>query len=311
MLRIACGAALIAGCVPWGTGQLTDPEIPPAAPESADTIHQGKARFGVGDSALTARWRCESKRPVSGCFARIGATRAWQGAQATDPSGRLHDPRARPDEGPVHEVSLATFRIQRREALLADWVMCRRVEMCRDEDVDPSVLAGLAADSFPNQSVLRAVSWAGADRFCTWLGGRLPTEAEWELAARGTDGRSFPWGEEPWCGVSARDNGEAPKETCENTGPVTSADLRGDSPYGLQGMAGNVWEWTADWYAADAYASAGSAPKGPASGTTRVQRGGGWSGRDAWENRSAARGSLDPELKLPDVGVRCARDVLP
>ena len=83
------------------------------------------------------------------------------------------------------------------------------------------------------------------------------------------------------------------------------------SPHGLRNAAGGVWEWTSDWYAADAYAGGPvTDPKGPAQGTERVQRGGGWSNEDPLELRAAARASLPPEARLDDVGVRCALDDL-
>ncbi|MGO8671201.1 MAG: formylglycine-generating enzyme family protein [Capsulimonadaceae bacterium] len=118
------------------------------------------------------------------------------------------------------------------------------------------------------------VSWDDAAAYCRWAAASLPTEAEWEKAARGTDGSDFPWGNE-WdperCQCSRKELLDA-----KGTAPVTSHPS-GASPLGAMDMAGNVWEWCADWYADDIYRTAPNRnPQGPKTGTSRVVRGGGW-----------------------------------
>jgi len=152
------------------------------------------------------------------------------------------------------------------------------------------------------------VSWDDAAAFCAWaskISGqklRLPTEAEWEKAARGTDRRIYPWGNEP------------PDKTLANfdqifkgTTPVGKFSPQGDSPYGCADMAGNVWEWVADWFGETYYKdSPKSNPTGPAKGEWRVLRGGSWY-IGARNLRAAIRGRDIPDLRDVNGGFRCAR----
>ncbi len=154
------------------------------------------------------------------------------------------------------------------------------------------------------------VTFFGAEAYCRWAGLRLPTEMEWEKAARGTDARIFPWGNE-WRDDALRWYGGNRGEN-ETTAPV-DAYPEGHSPYGIVQMAGNVEEWCADWYQADAYARyAAGARHPPHGGTEHVLRGGACLRRNKLEFRCAMRRANPPAFtNIHYSGIRCACDLPP
>jgi formylglycine-generating enzyme required for sulfatase activity len=314
----------VAPCCGWGAlviacgGESLEVPAPVSAP--APVVAAGPVGLQVGaDGRVLPRsgaappeaWQCGRGGQVEAivsqaCFVQVPAARFWMGAQASDPAGRGYDPKAEPHEGPVHEVEVAGFWVQRQEVSAALYAACLEAGWCRADEVSQG--GGFDALGDPSRASwpVNGVSWQGAVRLCDWLGGRLPTEAEWELAARGTDGRRFPWGSQVACGMGGvNSDRQAPDhdEACAAEGPRPAHEPRLRSPYGLVGMAGNVWEWVDDWYAADAY---GEHPARPVEGDRKVQRGGGWLSGWASELRSAARGAVPPDQKLQDVGLRCA-----
>ncbi|MFZ5919052.1 MAG: SUMF1/EgtB/PvdO family nonheme iron enzyme [Chloroflexota bacterium] len=203
-------------------------------------------------------------------------------------------------EKPQREIELSEYWIGRYPVTNAQYGVFVRATGRRPPEHWP--LQGME-----NHPVVN-VTWWDAVAFCRWLSEvtgkdyRLPTEAEWEKAARGIDGRHYPWGNKWQDGTcNAGPSGK------RGTSPVGSYSPAGDSPYGCADMAGNVLEWVFDWYDAQYYShsSMSQNPFGPASGAVRGLRGGSWSARPK-EVRCASRFNANPTLASPEAGFRCA-----
>ncbi len=206
------------------------------------------------------------------------------------------------DEKPVHRVTSSAFAIDRYEVTNARYAECVRAGACTPPALVSSNLRPRYFDqpAFAEYPVI-FVSWKQAWAFCAFAGGRLPTEAEWERAAAGSEApRTYPWGESP------PDCAKANFAGCVGDTDRVGRRPAGQSPYGAFDLAGNVWEWTADFYDPGYYrASPAADPTGPATGTLKVMRGGCWvSGASTL--RTTCRKAGLPDSWAPNVGFRCA-----
>lgn len=238
----------------------------------------------------------------------IPAGEVWIGCDETNNAGFS----CLADELPLHQVYLEPFFIDKYEVTNAQYALC--------------VLEGACAEPYYQHSATRqayysdpdyadyprvSVSWFEASDYCEWAGGRLPTEAEWVRAARGDDKRVYPWGNDtPDCG-KANTLDESTGNLCLGDTAAVGSFPEGASPFGVMDLAGNVWEWTGDWYHEDYYSNSPEInPQGPEQGGTKILHGGGFD--YGWKlTRIAYTTDHAPGEHKIGFGFRCVSPVPP
>jgi len=245
-------------------------------------VGNGLIPLGMNPQGHQEYWRVKDAAPV----VKVPAGEFLMGSR----EGEGESP-----ERPQHKVSVSPYLIDKTEVT---WGQYKKFATSTGTPPPETPLWG-TPDDYP----VTAVTWSEAAAFCDWVEGRLPTEAEWEKAARGTDGRRYPFGDD-WdpdrC--NTRDGGpHRPEKVGAFPGCV--------SPYGLLDLAGSVWEFCRDWYDENFYKIAPNRdPKGPDSGQLRVIRGGSWLNSSFWA-RTTFRQGTEPEWRDVLHGFRCVQDV--
>jgi formylglycine-generating enzyme required for sulfatase activity len=213
------------------------------------------------------------------------------------------------DDLPVHRVCITTpFQIDQHEVTNAEYARCVTAGPCTaPSETSSHMRPTYYGDPYYNNFPVIWVDWDQAAAYCTWAGKRLPTEAEWEYAARGgLAGKKYPWGDS----ISGSDANyyNSGDQWDDDTSP---GENYADNGYGLYDVAGNVWEWVSDWYSPTYYQycvdnGIENDPQGPPTGSYRVLRGGSWGDTSNYLG-VAVRSFDDPALGFYDMGFRCVR----
>ena len=296
---------------PVDDGGIPGDAAPPASEEDGNGSGQtGDADDGTSDGAGTAGTGGDAVNAEPGAVdigSGDGSRILWTG-----PSGVQHEmalisagkflmgsEEGDQEQKPTHMVELGTYYMDLYEVTVTQYRLCVEAGVCEEP---PSASLCNWYEDVVETHPINCMYWEDARAYCEWAGLRLPTEAEWEKAARGTDTRTYPWGED--LDRNKANYGGGAMRTME-----VGSHPEGVSPYGLYDMAGNVWEWTQDWYNSHYYSSSPvENPQGPESGSHRALRGGSWH-FFPYAMRVFHRELYHPLDTDPDIGFRCARDV--
>jgi formylglycine-generating enzyme required for sulfatase activity len=291
----------------------------PNDPRYKQTLHAMRSLFDPVQSAgIDLRTRIEAAEALGQAgdprleeenWIRIPAGKFWMGAQKK--TGRNQDEEAHSHESPVHEVSLNEFLIGRYPVTVQEYQKFIEEGGYEKEDYWGET-GGFGLFKAPKNweeqqshgnRPVTGVSWFEASGYCKWAKGRLPTEAEWERAGRGTrENAKYPWGNDPIDETRANYGNKVGRPTPVGLYP------KGATTEGVDDMLGNVWEWCADWFG-DYPEARVENPKGPQSGLYKVLRGGSWVNLPIFV-RVSIRDHFRPEFRDVSVGFRCVRESL-
>jgi formylglycine-generating enzyme required for sulfatase activity len=285
-----------------GKQALTEPHTPPTQMAQAKETLDLANRLGLDGEQQALYHQLQEKMQPKPSENPVATTQAHERAMVLVPAGPfpMGSTMGEADELPVHQVYLDAFWMDQHQVSVGHYA---RFLDATAQEAPPDWII-MNRSQHQKRPVVN-VEWADAAAYCAWAGKRLPTEAEWEKAARGTDGRTYPWGNEHPTKFFANVN----REQWNNHSALTpvGAYEEGKSPYGIYDMAGNVWEWVSDWYDPDYYQySPVKNPTGPPRGQSKVIRGGSWGSSPA-SLRSADREIHVPSFRGLGTGFRCAK----
>ena len=272
------------------------PAPAPPNPRAAENESKPTRKGHPPSSAGAVLKPAAAPHPPAALLGQDGAPMVWVPAGEFTMGSEQGDD----DEQPIHRVVLDSFYLDTFE--VTNGRFAKFVAAIQSEP--PWGFADQETPVVQADRPVRWVNWLEATGYCLWAGKRLPTEAEWEKAARGTDGRTYPWGNDPPTAAHAV---FGLTEGAETVSSIGNRHL-GSSPYGVHDLAGNLYEWVTDWYDEAFYTRPPARnPRGPVEGTTKVQRGGSYI-NGPYRLRSAFRTKGDPTEHDPHVGFRCAHD---
>ncbi len=280
-------AIVVAWCCLWpGSAQLQESVAEQGRPPTP-----GLRKIGPGPVGPPHRLTGGAPSP-RGDMVYVPSGAFWRGSD-----------KGRPSEKPKRSIVLDSFWIDRNEVTVEDYQKCVAVGVCAVPEVGSDFNWSQPSRK---KHPINGVSWHDATTYCTWVGKRLPTEAQWEKAARGTDDRPYVWGAAtPTCEyavMSVGGYGCGRRSTWD-----VGSKPKGKSFYGANDMGGNLWEWVADWYQEDYYATSPARnPQGPLKGSQRSLRGSSWDDTSLDAMRVTYRGSNSPTERFRFVGFRCA-----
>jgi formylglycine-generating enzyme required for sulfatase activity len=267
----------------------------------AEEALDGANELGLNHEQLAVYQQLEAKLPGRRPITSLDSLKPADAPMVLVPAGEFTmGSTMSTDEQPVHRVYLDAFYMDKYHVTVGQYA-----KYLEATDMEAPPEWDIMNQPQHQKRPVVNVSWFDAAAYCKWAGKRLPTEAEWEKAARGTDGRLYPWGNEPPTRLHAN---FGKKQWANHMAlvPVGMFEM-GKSPYGIYDMAGNAWEWVNDWYDHDYYKKSPTKnPQGPAKGKSKVVRGGNWLYIQEFL-RSSFRFNAEPSGRQFGYGFRCAK----
>ncbi len=287
-----------------GKQAVNDPNISAKQVARVEEVLDIVSKLGLDDEQQVVYSQVQQRIPQSQkrSHPKKASGQVYEQSMALVPAGEftMGSSKGDPDEQPMRKIYVDAFLIDKHQMSVGKYGVFLDTT-AHEAPADWDVMN----KSMHQKRPVVNVEWADADAYCRWAGKRLPTEAEWEKAARGTDGRIYPWGNQ----LPTDFHANMKKEIWNNHVVLSPVGIYegGKSPYGVYDMAGNVWEWVNDWYSQDYYKTGPLRnPTGPPTGNYKVIRGGSW-GSSPNDLRSADRESRLPSFGGLGTGFRCAK----